>query len=638
MKQIVLKTTLCAAVALGMVGCNDNDDNSATSQPKVYKKTGLVISHINDHHSFIDKAGRQSFEVNGKKYYAERGGFSRVTQFIKDAEKAHAGENFLKLHAGDAITGTRYFSFYKGQADADMMKTVCFDAFALGNHEFDEGDAGLVKFLDWLNAGSCKVPALAANVVPKIGTPLAKKSVTDYIQPYTIKTTKEGVKVGIIGIDIAGKTKNSSRPLETTQFLKEVETAQKYIDMLKGKGIAHIILLTHQGYKQDQAMAAKLTDVDVIIGGDSHTLLGDFSRFGIKTSGKYPTITKNKNGETVCIGQAWEYAKAVGMMKVSFNEKGQVASCTGSANMMLSKTITQKVKVDGKSKYQPVDAATNQNVLNALAEDFKQGVVSGTDYLVPTTREASAEAVLATYKKELDAKGKEVIGATNDALCLIRIPGGKDRSTGVAGCENITTLASGSDAAQVVAASFLDASLLADAAIQNAGGVRIAVPKGSITNDTAFRLLPFGNTLVELQMTGQQIIAVLEDAVANHLDNDGSSGSHPYAEGLRWDLDMSKAQGSRFSNVEIKDRKAGTWSAVSANKTYTIVTNDYIAEGRDGYATFGSIFKAGKVVDTKLLYADSFINYVKKVKTVQRPARADYSHKSVITKAGTKLQ
>jgi 5'-nucleotidase/UDP-sugar diphosphatase len=59
-------------------------------------------------------------------------------------------------------------------------------------------------------------------------------------------------------------------------------------------------------------MAAQLSDVDVIIGGDSHTLLGDFSAIGIDaSSGPYPTVVRNRDGDPVCIGQAWEYAKAL---------------------------------------------------------------------------------------------------------------------------------------------------------------------------------------------------------------------------------------------------------------------------------------------------------------------------------------
>ena len=80
-----------------------------------------------------------------------------------------------------------FFTLFKGETAAALMNEVCFDAFVLGNHEFNEGDAGLAKFLDFLNAGECNIPVLAANVKPEVGvSALTPKSETDYIQPYTV--------------------------------------------------------------------------------------------------------------------------------------------------------------------------------------------------------------------------------------------------------------------------------------------------------------------------------------------------------------------------------------------------------------------------------------------------------------------
>ena len=74
------------------------------------------------------------------------------------------------------------------------------------------------------------------------------------------------------------------------------------------------------------------------------------------------------------------------------------------------------------------------------------------------------------------------------------------------------------------------------------------------------------------------------------------------------------------------------------NKTYIMVTNDYIASGKDGYATLAEVSKdPSKVEDTKLLYTQSLIDYIKSVKTVSLPNRSDYSHKTVITADGVLL-
>ena len=121
---------------------------------------------------------------------------------------------------------------------------------------------------------------LAANVVPQVGTPLAPTAVDDYIKPYVVKEVA-GQKVGIVGIDIANKTQNSSSPLDTTQFLDETESAQEAINELEADGVNKIILLTHYQYENDLVLAGALSGVDVIIGGDSHSLLGDFDDFGL---------------------------------------------------------------------------------------------------------------------------------------------------------------------------------------------------------------------------------------------------------------------------------------------------------------------------------------------------------------------
>lgn len=648
-KQLTNKTfkkaLLTSAIAIGMsvslTACNDDDDSNDT------KSMTLTIAHINDHHSHLEPEGQQKFTIDGTKYQAERGGFARIKQLYDNLGSKYGHGNFLKLHAGDAITGTMYYSFYKGDADAALMNTVCFDAFALGNHEFDDGDAHLKTFIDKLNAGTCQTPVLAANVKPAVGTPLAANAVDDYIKPYVIKQTNEGMQVGIIGLDIAGKTTNSSRPLDSTKFLDETESAQKYINELKAQGIDHIVLLTHYTYAGDKKLAAALTDVDVIIGGDSHTLLGDFSSYGDSLgAGDYPTIITNKNGDKVCIGQAWEYTKALGLMQIKFNQQGVVESCGGSAIIPIAKQISKLVpstdpKKKGKLVPMTLEANENQAILDKLITKANSNMLTA-DILLPVSENQTAINALAPYKDKIGENQAKVIAQSADTLCLERIPGvgkEKSRSKDVSGCENSGTLARGSDVAQVVAESFLTASLRADFALQNGGGVRKAIPAGNITNKTAYDLLPFSNTLVNFDITGQQVIDTLEDAIANHMDNGGSSGSHPYAAGLRWDLDMSKTKDSRISNVEVKNRKTGIWSAIDTNKTYVMVTNDYIGGGKDGYKTLGEISKNNpeKVEDTKLLYTQSFIDYAMKVQTINRPVRSDYSHKMVITADGTTL-
>jgi 5'-nucleotidase len=601
----------------GLLACGGGD-------APTFKPLELNIAHINDHHSQLDAFAGTELTLDGVPTQVELGGFARQTTLFKSVADR---KNLLKIHAGDAMTGSLYYTFFKGKADAELMNTICFDAFVPGNHEFDDGDATLKGFLDELAKGSCKTPTVSSNIAPAVGTPLMPTASTGYFKPYLVKEI-DGVKVGLIGITIKGKTENSSRPLATTVFSDEVTSAQKAIDDLKAQGIRHIVAITHQGYDADLGLAAKLTDVDVIIGGDSHSLLGDFKAVGVNSSsGAYPTVATNKNGETVCIGQSWEYSKAFGLMNVQFKEDGSVKSCGGNAQLVIGDSFKRK---DAKGVWQALPEADRSALVAKLAASQPQVRV--------TVPDATAAAALKVYSDQVAAQKAITIGTASESLCLVRVPGeSTNRSTGTAGCESANTLARGSDAAQVVAEAFLNASKRAQFALQNAGGVRVPVAAGPLTMNTAFTVLPFSNVLVEMDLKGSEVLAALEDGVANHLDNGQSNGSHPYAAGLRWDLDLSQPKGQRFANVQVRHRSTGAWTALDPNATYVMVTNDFVAAGQDGYATLGLAYKAGRYVNTYLLYTQSFVDFVQAKGSVARPARADYAHQKVVTKAGVAL-
>ncbi|RVU84386.1 NAD nucleotidase [Leucothrix sargassi] len=585
----VTRSILAMAIAGALLtGCNllDDDDDSTQSTGTAAE---LRILHMNDHHSHLTS---DSYDLNlaGTETEVEAGGFPMlVTKFQELADSATG--DVLKLHAGDAITGDLYYTLFKGEADAAMMNQICFDAFALGNHEFDDGDAGLVTFLDYLNNNDtgCVTPALAANVVPEVGvSPLAMNTATDYIQPYTVKEI-DGQKYGIIGIDIANKTANSSNPDATTEFLDEVETAQKYIDELTADGVNKIILLTHYQFQNDRNLAQALTGVDVIVGGDSHTLLGDaYTDLGLTASGSYPTVESNLDGNDVCIVHAWEYAAIVGELNVSFDADGVVTACSGTAHLPLADNFV-------RDDVQLTDA----DYLEVVAD------IDNIAELSIVTPDADTASLLEGYSEQVAVLQQAEIGTASENLCFERIPG-QGRS---AICDVADTSANGSDISNIVAKAFLEISNTSDISIQNGGGVRTDIAAGSISVGDAYTLLPFANTLLELEMTGQEIIDVLEEAIEYALDPEGSTGAYPYASGLRWDLDMNAASDARFTNVEVNSRVAGEWTPIDTTATYKVVTNDYTGGGRDGYITFGEIAD-DKRVDTFLDYALSFVQYV----------------------------
>ena len=594
----------------------------------------LHIAHLNDHHSQLAPLPNTELTLGGVPTRVELGGFARqVTAFNALADTP----NLLKLHAGDAITGTLYYTFFQGEADARLMNRICFDAFIPGNHEFDDGDAALRRLLDALadpaHRGNCPgTPTLSANIEPAPGTPLAPEGQPPLLQPWTVRTVG-GQRVGLVGVTTTGKLASSSRPLASTRLRPEAEAAQAAIDTLQAQGVRHIVLMSHIGHDNDRALAAQLRGVDVVIGGDSHTLLGDFGAVGLRSAGPYPTVATNRDGDPVCIGQAWEYAKAYGLMRIAFDAQGRVTHCGGQARLVVGEDFQRQ---DASGQWQRLPQAEARALATALVAPR-----AGDAAVQPTRPDPEAARILAGYTREVAAQKARPIGQAPEALCLVRVPGeATPRSGGTPGCEAAHTFARGSDVAQVVAEAFLRGSPRADFALQNAGGVRVPVAAGPLSMDTAFTLLPFTNTLLEFEISGAEMAAVLEDAVARHLDSaTPSDGGHPYAAGLRWTLDMRQPRGQRFQQLEVRDKATGRWQALQPGRTYVLVTHDFIGSGRDGYDRLGRLYEAGRFVNTYRLYTQTLVDHLQALGGVlRRPAAGDYAHQRVVTRAGVVLR
>ena len=575
------------------------------------KAEQITVLHINDHHSHLKPDKRMSLMLDGKSTRVRSGGMPAVVAKIKELEADN--KNVIKLHAGDAISGSLFFTIFKGEADAALMNEICFDAFALGNHEFNDGDKGVAKFIDFLKSEKCNTPVLAANIKPEVGvSALTPNSETDYIQPYTI-IKRGGIKVGIIGIDIVRKTVMSSSPDETTIFLDEAETAQKMVDELKQSGIKHIIILAHYGYNNELELAKKIDGVDLIIGGDSHTLLGDFDKLGLNAAGPYPTIVKGIGGKLVCVATAWQYSQIVGELTISFNEDGEVQSCEGIPHLMLADSFKRKNSDGDRVEIEGVERDAVYSQINA---DPKLSIVQ---------EDASAATLLESFNIKVEEMLSIKVGEVKENLCLVRIPG--DNRSKI--CSPEQTASKGSDISMVVAHAFREMAKASDIAIQNGGGVRTDIAKGDFTMGDAYKLLPFANTLVEMDMTGAEIKVVLEEALDYALQPDGSDGAYPYAAGLRWHVDTSKPAGSRLSNMEFKGRNDSSWSALDSSSTYRIVTNNYIASGRDGYLSFKIVKNDGRYTDTYLDYAQSFVDYVLERGSIGKLPDSEYSTQSI---------
>lgn len=545
----------------------------------------LTVAHINDHHSNLLPHESTQLRVGGESYTVETGGFARIVAQI-DAIRA-GNENVLALHAGDAITGTLFYSIFKGEADAALMNQVCFDAMALGNHEFDNGDAGLKLFLDSLaQTEDCRTEVLGANVQPEVGvSPLTPKTRWDSFKPYTIFSLN-GEKVGLIGLDIAVKTKNSSQPDATTMFADELTTARYYVEELQRQGVEKIGLLTHIQYKNDLTLAEQLPAVDFVIGGDSHTLLGNYAQQGLPTVGPYPMQVQNLDGTPVCIAQAWQYSQVVGELQITFTGDA-VAQCGGQPHLLVSNEAPQAVQ--------------QQPFITAVAPD------------------AEAQRVLVQYQDRLEHLTQTEIATVTERLCIERMGPATQPECGIG---------RQSDIHAVVAQAFLASAPQADFALQNGGGVRTEIAAGRLTVADVYQLLPFANTLVEVEITGAQVKQVLEQAVSYALSDSGSDGAYPHGAGIRFDVDLNAAEGNRFSHFEVQSEQG--WQPLLPTQRYTMITNSFLSSGADGWRLLGELNAQGLVQDTYVNYAQSFVDWARKTQIIERPdAHSTQSYRAI---------
>lgn len=341
MKKLIL-LGLAAALSISAMGATKKKVPSKKAlSPKTLE---LNVIHINDHHSHLEEE-KMELVLNGKKVTVNVGGMPRMIQRISDLKKSN--KNNLVLHAGDALSGTLYYTLFKGKADAALMNVGHFDLFALGNHEFDDGNLVLKNFLDDL-----KIPVVSANVVPDKGSILEGKWT-----PYMIKKI-QGQDVAIVGLDVVGKTVESSSPGKDIKFYDEVETAKKMVEELQAKGINKIIFLSHAGYEKNLEIAEKVSGIDLIITGDTHYLLGEgFKEYGLKPVAEYPKKIMSPAGEPVYVAEAWSYSHLVGNMKVKFNDKGVITELKAEPTIVLGDSLFEvknekgeKSQLEGKEK------------------------------------------------------------------------------------------------------------------------------------------------------------------------------------------------------------------------------------------------------------------------------------------------
>jgi 5'-nucleotidase len=287
-RDFIHKTAISSAF-LGLGGLSLSSFKSASTKQ-------LTILHTNDVHSYIDP-----FPPNHPKN-PNMGGVARRAAIIETIRKENP--NVLLLDAGDIFQGTPYFNYYGGELEFKLMSMMRYDLATIGNHDFDNGIEGFYK--QFPNAS---FDFVSANYD-------FKNTVLDgHVQPYKL-FDKNGIKVGVFGLGVALEglvdKKNSKEtvyndPLEISKDMARILKHEKKCDL--------VICLSHLGYKYkdepdkicDLKLAELTKDIDLIIGGHTHTFLDK------------PTIMKNSENKEVLVNQVGCYGVNLGRVDFYFD-------------------------------------------------------------------------------------------------------------------------------------------------------------------------------------------------------------------------------------------------------------------------------------------------------------------------------
>ena len=548
-----------------LVGCKPNEPLS------------LTIAHINDTHSHFDEAVTPFLlpDASGAPAatYTQAGGFPRLASKIDQLriDAFDDDKDFLLLHAGDAFSGTLFFTLFEGQLNADFMNLMEFDAMVIGNHEFDLGNEALAKFSD-----SVDFPLISANTKVKGVDPL-----NGAYLPLTIKMLRNK-PVAIVGLTTE-YTKIISSPGESVSFTEVQKTAKKAVKILQGHGINKIIFLTHLGLEEDRLLAQSVPGIDVIIGGHSPELLGDHSNIGLSAEWPSPVMERGPDGGSVCIMHSGEYSTSIGVTDVDFSGDGEVLSCAGQNVFLVGEVFAQG------SPPRPVDALTQESIAGYIAENSNIEIVS---------KDPVAQSILDNAKLEVAAFASSVIGETSEPLYHVRLPGDLHPTAGV--------LQDGSMVAPHVAQSMADkmeeTSGQPYVSIINGGGVRADLD-GDITIGSAYSVLPFKSTLVSMSVTGESLLNTLKSNVSNAFLY--SSVAFPYAANVRYTINLADQLDISVEDVQLLDLE-GVYQPLDLTAQYNLVTTSYLARGGDFYQFEG----ATNIIDTGHIDAEAFVQYV----------------------------
>lgn len=490
------------------------------------------------------------------------GGAAVLAAYLDDAQAGMEDRTFI-VHAGDHVGASPPASaLLQDEPSITFLNLLanhhcryrrttdpqCNLVGTLGNHEFDEGTAELLRLLNGGNHATgpfledryrgAKFPYVCANVIRTAN----QKSLID---PYVIK------KVGRVPLAFIGAVLRQTPTIVTPTgvagitFLDEAEAINRQVARLKAQGIRTIVVLIHQGGRQTTYQGPTQTGASVVDGTDIQDIVNRLDdEVDVVVSGHAHSFTnallKNKNGKEILLTQAFSASTAYADIDLEIDRK--------------SRDVVAK----------------SASIITTFA-DVGPGLTPDSEVAQLVTQAEQAVAPLVN----------QVIGqAANDILQA-------ENSAGESTLGNLIA-----DAQR--------AAVQADFAFMNPGGIRADILAGEVTWGELFAVQPFGNSLVKMNLPGQRIYDLLNQQWANQ----------PFprilkTSGLTYIWDNNRPANDRI--VEI--RKNGTLLDRSAN--YTVVVNSFLAAGGDNFTVLlqGTNQVGGPVdLDALIVYILSLIH------------------------------
>ena len=372
------------------------------------------------------------------------GGYGRIKTFIEENRK----DDTLVLDAGDRFSGTVFYTLRKSQDVITLTNALKYDAVTLGNHEFDDGLKELEKFANGLSA-----PIVSANVDFPATSKLKRRIVP------SIVLHKNGFKIGIIGA-LVEEAKTESAKAQDISLKAVIPAVHQEVNRLKQEKVDILIALTHIGIDKDLELASAVPDLDVIVGGHTHTLLSN-DRHEEKAFGAYPMIVRHQNGTKTLIVTSGLAGHHVGLLNMKFDENGHIASFNGNT-----------VRMNDKIKNTPE--------ITDMIDDIETKIQT-----------VISEPILET-KTAIHMTGEEMYCSEN---CYI---------------------------GEVLTDTLLNATkeYHTDIALLNAGGIRAGLPKGQVAFRHIASAYPFDSNATIIQMTGEDLSTYISHGIQKYLPND----------------------------------------------------------------------------------------------------------------------